>query len=147
MIWAATRNGLLKFDDGDWQRIGEAQGLPDGPVLSAYQDQLGDFWAASYTGVYRARAGTTRFEAVVSALYFAHRVTRDATGTVWITDPRTGFRRITDSPSSWTSASQHVPQALGVQLLPDSRGNLWVATLGHGLWRARIAAKTPASTS
>jgi signal transduction histidine kinase/ligand-binding sensor domain-containing protein len=143
-IWAGSRNGLRRFDNGVWTRLGPEHGLPDGPVLSAYQDKSGAFWAASYTAVYRAPAGSSRFEAVASASYFAHRITRDATGTVWITDPRTGFRRITDKPGSWPSTAPEVTQALGVQLLPDRRGNLWVATLGHGLWRTRTGERTPA---
>jgi signal transduction histidine kinase len=58
--------------------------------------------------------------------------TEDAHGTVWISDFRQGFRRVGAKPSR--SATQ---RGWGVQLLHDRRGNIWVATRGQGLWRAR----------
>ena len=44
------------------------------------------------------------------------------------------------------SQSSHPQKGWGAQLLHDTRGNMWVATRGQGLWRVRRDAKTTATT-
>jgi ligand-binding sensor domain-containing protein/histone H3/H4 len=49
-LWFGTDRGILRFD-GDWQSIGQAEGLPLGAVKSLLVDRQGDLWATTASGV------------------------------------------------------------------------------------------------
>ena len=46
-IWAGTRSGLLRFDGRRWQRVGPAQGVPEGPVTAVRSDRTGRVWIST----------------------------------------------------------------------------------------------------
>ena len=58
-------------------------------------------------------------------------VAEDSNSRVWITDFGHGFRMVKGT------GREARPQGSGLRLLPDRRGNLWVATIGEGLWRVQ----------
>jgi signal transduction histidine kinase/sugar lactone lactonase YvrE len=68
--------------------------------------------------------------AVASNVHFSF--TRDAAGTVWVTDFHEGFHRLDQKRMTFAGGA---PRGWGVQLLQDRRGAMWVATQGQGLWR------------
>lgn len=134
-LWVAARSGLLRVDGEQVTRLGQADGIPDGPVLNTYEDEQGTLWISSNTGIFRRHRGAPRFERVMSASYFDHRITVDRAGVAWITDPRRGFQRMTAAANAAPTTATGPMAGLGVQILPSRRGPMWVATLGQGLWR------------
>ncbi|MGC4081147.1 MAG: two-component regulator propeller domain-containing protein [Vicinamibacterales bacterium] len=123
ILWVAARNGLLRVERDHVTRLAAGEGLPDGPVLNSYEDSHGDLWVSSNTGIFRRRLGSTRFDPVMPASYFDHRVTVDSTGAVWITDPRRGFQRMAATDGAGFTATEPGPRAgLGIQVLAGTRG-------------------------
>ena len=58
-------------------------------------------------------------------------MTKTSDGTIWVSDPVRVVRRLDNSKTPPGAAGR------GLRLLHDSRGNVWVATIGQGLWRVR----------
>src|SRR5262249_40983426 len=92
----------------------------------------GTVWAATATGgVFRWDGSRGAFQHV--ALGFAWDVHEDALRRMWRPDVVGGFRRLEEA-----RAAARPFAGSGYRLTHDRRGNLWIATLGEGLWRARI---------
>jgi signal transduction histidine kinase/ligand-binding sensor domain-containing protein len=143
-IWAGTHDGLFHFRNGKWERLGPEGALPEGTVSSTFADSRGNLWVSTTDGVFRRLKGKSAFEHITPASYWAHRVMEDRHGAVWITDPRVGIRLLLtrlDSTTPATTTVSKVPtgESLGVQMLPDRRGDMWIATLGRGVWRLRAS--------
>jgi signal transduction histidine kinase/ligand-binding sensor domain-containing protein len=136
-IWAAGANGLFRFAADRWQKLGAADGLPDGPVNNAYVDTAGTLWVGTAVGFFsRQEAAEGRFAQVESSEDSLRglSLSEDASGRMWSSDPVVGFR-----PVGNRAAPQAPPveSGRGYRLIHDRDGNLWVATLGQGLWRVR----------
>ncbi|MGE0359812.1 MAG: two-component regulator propeller domain-containing protein [Vicinamibacterales bacterium] len=165
VIWAGGEKGLFSFADGRWQHVGAAQGLPEAAVYSAYVDQSGRFYVGTATGILRRQPGESSFTQLevidadteepteaglvgrfqrsftedaagrVPAIVggFPRSFVQDATGRLLVNDWTAGFHVV---------GSAQLPFDLdergrGYRLLLDRRGNLWVGTIGQGLWRIR----------
>ena len=142
-LWVGNRSGLFSFDNHRWQAWPAERGLPDGAVLTVYVDHADAVWVGTATGLYRRAAGERRFEAVEivagappisSGTTGVRDVVADAHGIVWMTDPRVGFRLV----DRHGAPAKPADTGRGNRLLVDRRGNLWIGTMGQGLWRARL---------
>jgi len=136
-IWVGTIHGLFRRHGESWQRIGEDDGLGDVSTTAIYEDSRKRIWVATVNGVFRKDPDGDRFEQI-DVITLSSNVwqgfTEDATGTVWMSDFNEGFR----VPGVTTPHHRQKPlRGWGVELLHDSRGNLWVGTQGQGLWRLR----------
>ena len=132
-IWATSFQGLFRFESGRWQRLGASDGLPDGSMLAVYEDNRHALWVATPSGVFRRAADRPQFEQVdkigISSNVW-HAFAEDAQGQMWMSDFRSGFRRV-------GSRSGPKVEGWGVRLLRDTAGAMWVGTQGQGLWRVR----------
>jgi ligand-binding sensor domain-containing protein/signal transduction histidine kinase len=147
-IWVGTHFGLFRFRDDSWTRMGPESGLADESVSSTFEDSQGTLWIGTTNGVFRRTAHSDTFERVVSASYWGHRVTEDRSGRIWITDPRVGARPLSALAAAPADATAPPPgtsptEGLGVQMLSDRHNNLWIATLGQGLWRMHASNAEP----
>jgi signal transduction histidine kinase/ligand-binding sensor domain-containing protein len=140
VMLAATGDGLFRFLDGRWERFTAAHGVDGGPVHSLFRDRSGTIWAASSEAVYRRGRLAERFTRTAATVHRPQSFSEWPAGTVWTTDPRQGY----------TSLGQAAPpdgprarMGAGYRLLHDHRGNLWVATLGRGLWFVGADAGAP----
>lgn len=135
-IWAGAFQGLFRFQGDRWERVGVAEGLREGSVLAVHEDRTGSLWIATPGAVLRRRKESARFEQIdaIEISNTSQHFSEDSSGTIWITDFQHGFRRAIESTGHTRPAG---PRGWGAQLLHDTRGNLWVATLGQGLWRVR----------
>lgn len=127
-VWVGYDEGLYRFGDGRWERIP----LPGpGPIVrDVHEDRAGTLWVATTTGLYRRGSGNG-FEMVHPGSGRAVSISEDASGHVWTTDERAGFRRADAADRN------RLFEARGMDLLHDSRGNLWVTTIGQGIWQIR----------
>ena len=130
-IWAGNRAGLFAFSGSRWRQWSSAQGVPDGPVYSAFANKAGTLFVGTSTSVLRRLDGAERFQLAERIDDIVRGITEDPSGVLWITDPRVGFRRLRD-PRAMVRSSE---TGRGNRFLYDRKGGLWVGTLGQGLWR------------
>src|SRR5262249_9025502 len=89
-------------------------------------------WISGQIGLYKWIEEDDSFQKILDV--GALDVAEDANQRLWMTDFDHGFRSVA-GPQRGEEF-----QGRGVRLLSDRRGNLWVATIGEGLWRVRIDA-------
>lgn len=132
-VWAGGENGLHAFDGHRWKRWGQSRGVPEGTVYSAFVAKSGSLHVAVGSRVLVRHRGAERFEPVADFgdTYGSFAETTD--GTVWFTDPTTGYRAL------GRTDVENVPdrEGRGVRMVADRKGNLWVGTGGQGLWRTK----------
>ena len=138
-IWAAGTGGLFSFDGEQWRNLGTRQGFTPGTALSLFVGTTGALFVGTANGVFRLREDTERFDPVTTGRPEVLGLSEDETGTIWTTDPVVGFAPLGEDV---TTDRTRVP-GRGSRVLHDGRGNLWVGTLGQGLWRVRPAADAP----
>jgi len=138
-IWAVSDNALFKIDQGRWQAVAVALSGRKVVVQRLFIARDGAVWVATAAGVFRW--SDTRNELQHVAAGFAWDVHEDADRRLWRTDVVAGFRPLEDDapPPRPFSGS-------GYRLTHDRHGNLWLATLGEGLWRARISRRGAVET-
>jgi len=136
-IWASSANGLQRLTDHGWQRLGEKDGLPGDGAAYAFIDRTDGLWVSTSDGLYRRpRAAEGTFERIEPS-YDPQRtlglaLSQDPSGRIWATDSLVGFRALGEGPPY-----KGAEGGRGYRILHDRDGNLWVATIGQGLWRAR----------
>ena len=133
VTWAGNRAGLHHLVNEHWEKVGN--GLPAGPLYSAYTDRAGNLFVGTPVGVFKRPSGDRDFRQEDDFDGQVRGVAEDAAGKLWLTDPIIGLRRVHEHPLS----SQSIEKGRGSRLLRDRRGNLWVGTQGQGLWRVRPA--------
>jgi ligand-binding sensor domain-containing protein/two-component sensor histidine kinase len=129
-VWAVSGTTLHRLRDGQWDALRDGA-LGGAEVVSVREDLAGAIWVGSRQGVFRTRDGDS-FQLVDDGI--ARETSESADGTLWMTDPAHGARR-QGARTPLTGIDGR-----GMRLLHDSRGNLWVATTGQGLWRVRDSA-------
>jgi len=133
-IWVSSATGLQRRTERGWERLGAKEGLPDEGAVIAFIDQSDALWVSTMDGLFRRpRAGNGMFERIEPS-YDPTRplaLSQDSNGRVWATDSLVGFRALGDGPTL-----RGADAGRGYRLLHDRAGNLWVATIGQGLWRA-----------
>ncbi len=130
-IWVASHGGLSAYDGQRWRIVGEADGLPRGPVLGLRCDSRGRLWVGTATGLYRRHAEQRAFIPVEAGS--DAEVAEDRAGTVWVSDPHEAFRIVGTARSSSAPLARRTGAGRG--LLIDRSGALWVGTRGAGLMR------------
>ena len=134
-IWASSATGVQRLTERGWERLGAKEGLPDEGAVNAFIDRSDALWVSTIDGLYRrpkAREGMfERIEPSYDPLRTLS-LSQDSSGRVWSTDSLVGFRALGDGPPL-----RGADGGRGYRLLHDRDGNLWVATIGQGLWRAR----------
>jgi signal transduction histidine kinase/sugar lactone lactonase YvrE len=134
--WAISDGALFRVQDGSWAPVPVLWNGRETLVQRLFVGSTGQVWVAT------ARGGVFRWVEENDTLQrmaegFTWDVHEDADGAMWTTDIVAGFRRLgAPSPRPQPFAGS------GYRLAHDREGNLWIATLGEGLWRARVDAVT-----
>jgi signal transduction histidine kinase/ligand-binding sensor domain-containing protein len=134
-LWAVGQFGVASRRDGNWTHYGADDGVPREAAYGVHEDRRGGIWVGSDVGVFHRPPGATNFVHVQPELRVMA-IADDARDTVWITGLNDPIRRLDVQPPPALRPARTEDPAGGVQLLHDSRGNIWVATLGAGAWRA-----------
>ena len=129
-VWAVSAATLHRLHDGRWDAMRDGA-LGRTEVVSVREDLAGAIWVGTRQGVFRTSDGHS-FQLVDDGI--ARETSEGADGSLWMTDPAHGARR-QGARTPLTGIDGR-----GMRLLHDSRGNLWVATTGQGLWRVRDGA-------
>src|SRR5262249_46983675 len=133
IIWAATRAGVYRFVNERWEALGRLHGLPDGAAGTIYVDSRGNVWAGTSSGVFRLEPEQEQFHRIDDSLGPVTSLSESRDGSLWATDPHIGFRMV-GRKGRLESAPSSARHGAGQTLLHDRSGNLWVGTLGDGLW-------------
>lgn len=51
-VWAATENGLYRFDGNRFRQFGAAEGLPERSILALHVDETGRLWVGTQGGLF-----------------------------------------------------------------------------------------------
>jgi signal transduction histidine kinase/ligand-binding sensor domain-containing protein len=164
-VWAGGEKGLFSLSDDRWTRWSAVYGLPETAVYSAYVDRRGNFYVGTSTGIFVRYPNEPRFVQVeviaadteepteaglvgrfqrsftedasgrVPAIVggFPRSFVEDTAGRVLVNDWTAGFHVVGAAPLAFELDER----GRGYRLLLDRRQNLWVGTIGQGLWRVR----------
>lgn len=131
-IWAGTDDGLYRLRGQEWLKVHETEGIPRAAVLSIGGSES-HLLVTTSAGVYRRddngmwRRVLTHSDSILAAA-------EDSSGTIWTTDPLTGFR-LQNRRRQERSDNE---QGSGNRLLVDRRGQVWVGTRAQGVWRVQV---------
>jgi signal transduction histidine kinase/ligand-binding sensor domain-containing protein len=136
-LWMGTEHGVLRFANGQWQKW-TASGLPaDVPVYCALEDATQGLVFGTSRGIFRRAFGADRFVPLEEFPKPAQRlwddvprsISQDLQGRIWVTDRIQGYRIVGDPHDGAADRGR------GALIWRDHAGNMWVGTLGQGLWR------------
>lgn len=126
-LWAGHDAGLLRWTGERWESVGDDTGFTAARVF--HLRTSGNLLVAGTdAGLFTTAIDALRFTRFREAgTQLIRGSAEDGRGTVWITHPTRGVQNI---------RGERLPTpARGSSLLRDSRGNIWLATIGQGLWR------------
>lgn len=129
-IWVGHDAGLLRLpQDGQHAAPATADHLAGTRIAQIRMDADG-VYVATPRGLFVVSFDGQQAQRVALAGEDLVRASaRDRHGRLWATDPLTGAR--TQGQENRSTS----PAARGSTLLRDSQGDLWLATIGQGLWR------------
>ncbi|EDY20851.1 integral membrane sensor signal transduction histidine kinase [Chthoniobacter flavus Ellin428] len=138
-IWIGTSEGLVKWHDGVFTVIGEAQGLPHEQIRALTQDSNGSLWVSVLPGgVFRSEGG--HFTLVKGSGVFPDYLYSLATGVdgvVWGGAGNGLLWRWQGGEWKRFDRTNGLPLASFMSLAVDSAGTLWICADDHGLYRSR----------
>ncbi|MBW7881604.1 MAG: hypothetical protein H3C34_03015 [Caldilineaceae bacterium] len=139
-IWAATREGLARFSDRQWQSLAMESALLAEPMRDIEVDDLG-LWVGTAKGVLRydfadgrvAVEPITDGRAIIALAY-------DSTGRLWVAaaNGELWLRAVTGSWYDLTASEGRPGNAPVTALYPDLRqpGHMLLALQGYGVYRS-----------
>jgi signal transduction histidine kinase/ligand-binding sensor domain-containing protein/CheY-like chemotaxis protein len=146
-LWVGTHAGMERWKlppgvaaEPERVRLGDAEGLPSGTVMSAYQDAEGIVWVGMRTeGLFRWRAGEGRFVRYRHQVSDSHSLAdnyvsslfRDRAGTLWVGTWYNGASRVDLSSGGFARLVRDPDQP---QSLSDNKVRTIVDAGGGKIW-------------
>lgn len=129
-LWIATGSGLARNENGRFDRMTQANGLPSDTIWSLLEDSRGRIWVGTQTGVAiltNERVETLEIAdpAFRSAIFAMH---EDADGTMWIGAENARLLRVQGSQQTIFGRAEGLPEAAIRTIIRDAKGELWVGT-------------------
>ena len=138
-VWAATENGLLRWDKGATKLYQQADGLPTNRLRSLAFDRAGVLWIGTSGGGLVALADG-RFSVLNPDKGFAHlqvrHVLADPERGVWAATAGGGLVHLDrDGPIRTYTVADGLPTDHLTALARDAQGALWIGSWGGGISR------------
>ncbi|MFZ6681801.1 ligand-binding sensor domain-containing protein [Undibacterium sp. Tian12W] len=130
-MWLGSRGlGLIKWlGSGNWESWTMAQGMPDDVALSMVRDKDGVLHIGTRSGPAQLRPGQRQFNNVAEKQQTLNHqwsgMVVDQSGTVW-GGTYSGHLMRYDAKTRLYAQVASLPQI--IRMLPDSQGNIWLAT-------------------
>ena len=138
VVWAATENGLVRWQDGAIRLYQRADGLPTNRLRALAFDREGTLWIATSGGGLVAFADG-RFRVLDPSNGFPHLQVRsvlaDPQGGVWASTAGAGLVRVEGDRITRYTVRDGLPTDQLTALARDARGDLWIGTWGAGVSR------------
>ncbi|MGE0444364.1 MAG: two-component regulator propeller domain-containing protein [Vicinamibacterales bacterium] len=136
VLWAGSDRGLLRWDGTRWEPVGATEGFTAAHRVFHLRASQTALFVGAGDGLFTKAAGVPGFSRLDAA---GDQVIRGSVevpwdGAVWVTDPLRAFRRLRGDPLA--GEPEGIP-GRGSELFRDSRDNVWLTTIGQGLWRFR----------
>jgi diguanylate cyclase (GGDEF)-like protein len=139
-VWAATNNGLVRWEKGKTRVYRKADGLPTDKLRSVAFDRDGVLWIGTTGGGLVSYSGG-RFETFQAAKGFPNDSIRavlpDPEGGVWAATAGGGLVRVLCGKITTFTVADGLPTDQLSALALDAQGTLWIGTWGSGLCRMR----------
>ena len=123
-LWAATSNGLLRFDGTAWSEVGAAWSYSGGYVADLAADSNGGIWISTRTGVFRLREGKSSFQRVDFDVKDSVALVKARDGLVWAVDDA-GVHQLPGQFAALTRNARYLSET-SYGALFDSQGVFWV---------------------
>ncbi|SEV92307.1 triple tyrosine motif-containing protein [Luteibacter sp. 329MFSha] len=135
-VWAASGQGLGRFDGTHWRTIGRDWNFPVDRADWVAVDREGTLWVAAVNRLVYLPRGAKRFQSTNVALAPGATMAIDGKGTLWISDRLHGTRPLPDLSASHPLATD--PDRLPVsaahaaaRMTFDHGGSLWATALDN----------------
>jgi diguanylate cyclase (GGDEF)-like protein len=136
VVWAATENGLLRWEKGVTSRFQVADGLPTNRLRSLDFDRDGALWIGT-TGGGLVSYANKKFSVMNPQNGFPHAEVRhvlaDPEGGIWAATAGAGLVRIVGGKTTRYTPENGLPTDQLTYLARDKRGTLWIGTWGGGV--------------
>lgn len=144
-VWVATRAGLFRFTGTRWESL-VSKGISGLTILGQmYEDRTGQLWVGTSGGVLSKSPDADTFVLRSAPSQRVLSFIEDANGALWVTDPEHGVRLLTDQHPGQAIAPELV-NTVGIRLSRDDTGNMWIGTVGSGVFRVRVDRGTQGAT-
>lgn len=137
-IWAATPNGLIRFEDNRWKEIGQDWNFPGGPVKTIYVDRQGTLWVATEHTILYLQTGARVFQPACVGVGEVWQFAEAPNGKLWMAETTRSVRPVPLGRGGQPSDYAEIKVG-SAGILFDREGALWITTLGDGLRRARAS--------
>lgn len=144
-LWVGTQSGLLKWKDGKFSVLSEAEGLPQKQIRALAVDAQGTLWVSVIEdGIYQRTEGRfTRTGDKEPASAYSLLADRD--GSVWAGGGNGWLWHWSKGVWERLDAKQGLPFSSFEGLAQGDDGTIWVCTRSHGLYRSREGQFVPAT--
>jgi signal transduction histidine kinase/ligand-binding sensor domain-containing protein len=132
-VWAVAGSMLYRLHNSKWEHMTVPDGPYPPPIVNVSVRRNGELLVGTNSGLFQYLADSDHFQKTADGWVWA--ASEDSSGALWITDTVAGFRRVDEVRSPRRGFERN-----GYRLKHDRYGNLWLATIGEGLWR--VAAET-----
>jgi signal transduction histidine kinase/ligand-binding sensor domain-containing protein len=148
-LWVAMQKygGIAQINQKTFQIEKKWDNLPVREIWSLASDKKGGLWLIAYKGQ-ETLACLVHFEIQTGKLAYFSAPDEDfktlylaADGQVWVGSAQGNVYQFTPSTERFERVLQ-IPQTLVRSLTTDKQGNVWIATLGAGLWKYNLQNKT-----
>ena len=144
-LWLATDHGLILFDGARWLSYGEAEGMPEGDLLSVTLDAAGNPWVGSDNG-FIAQFANGKFTSHrppdgLEARSFSY-MAFDRDGSLWIATYGAGVLRFREGKFESLGRAEGFARDIECVWM-DARDELWIGASNNGLIQLRDAPFTP----
>jgi diguanylate cyclase (GGDEF)-like protein len=138
VVWAATDNGLVRWQNGSARVYHQSDGLPTEKLRALTLDRDGTLWIGTTGGGLVSFSGE-RFETYSPSNGFPHQSVRavipDPDGGVWAATAGGGLAYVRNGKTRTYTTANGLPTNQLSTLAMDSRGTIWIGTWGFGLCR------------
>jgi diguanylate cyclase (GGDEF)-like protein len=139
-VWAATGNGLIRWEKGTTRVYRQADGLPTDKLRSVAFDRDGVLWIGTRGGGL-VSFSEGRFKTLSQAEGFPHQdvqtVLPDPDGGVWAATAGGGLAHVLRGKVKTYTTADGLPADQLTALARDAQGTLWIGTWGSGLCRMK----------
>ena len=137
-VWAATNNGLVRWQGGAARVFHTADGLPTEKLRSVAFDTAGTLWIGTTGGGLVSYAGG-HFRAFDPSNGFPHAEVRsviaDPVGGIWAATAGGGLAHVVGDTITKYTVADGLPSNQLSALARDAQGTLWIGTWGAGISR------------
>ncbi len=138
VIWAASENGLVRWEKGVAKIFKEADGLPTGRLRTLTFDKEGTLWIGTSGGGLASYAAG-KFKVFNPSNGFPHlevrHVLADPAGGIWAATAGAGLVHVVGGQIKTYSVADGLPTNQLTYLARDPSGALWIGTWGAGVVR------------